>query len=84
MEASKQNISLIFADGLGLDLGNFGTVWLSQLQLDARGARSVSFDDAFCATASCSSSRSLIYSGRTNHEIRNGTAVMQTIFGDSG
>ncbi|MHA3979205.1 sulfatase family protein [Halovulum sp. GXIMD14794] len=60
---------LMIADDLGRDLGYFGNRCAVTPVLDAFAAEAVSFDNAFCTTASCSSSRSVIYSGRHNHEI---------------
>lgn len=95
---AKRNILLMIADDLGRDLGCFGNGGAVTPELDALAARSVSFDNAFCTTASCSSSRSVIYSGRQNHEIGHyghehginhfstfdDTATLPAIFNDAG
>ncbi|HEY8596684.1 MAG TPA: sulfatase [Devosiaceae bacterium] len=64
----QRNILLMIADDLGRDLGYFGNKGADTPNLDRLAARSVSFDNAFCTTASCSSSRSVIYTGLHNHQ----------------
>lgn len=95
---AKRNILLMIADDLGRDLGCLGNRGAITPHLDALAAQSVSFDNAFCTTASCSSSRSVIYSGRQNHEIGHyghehginhfstfdGTATLPAIFNAAG
>jgi len=97
MERMK-NILVMIADDLGRDLGYFGNRCAVTPDLDRLAAESISFDNAFCTTASCSSSRAVIYSGRQNHEIGhyghehginhfstfNGTVTMPSVFNQHG
>lgn len=67
----RPNIVLIVADDHGLDaLGCYGNPVIKTPHLDALAADGTRFTSAFCTTASCSPSRSVILSGQQNH--RNG------------
>jgi len=67
--ASKRpNILLIVSDDHGRgDLGCYGNTAIKTPNLDALAAEGVRFNNAFCTTASCSASRSVILSGLYNH-----------------
>ncbi len=68
-EASRRpNIVLIVSDDHGRgDLGCYGNPVIQTPHLDALAAGGVRFTNAFCTTASCSASRSVILSGLYNH-----------------
>lgn len=62
------NIVLIVADDHGTDaLGCYGNPVIQTPNLDALAAEGVRFTNAFCTTASCSPSRSVLLTGRHNH-----------------
>lgn len=65
--AVRRNIVLIVADDLGLELGCFGDRVAKTPHIDAFAAAGVRFNYAFCTTASCSASRSVILTGLQNH-----------------
>lgn len=67
--ASKRpNVVLIVSDDHGRgDLGCYGNSAIKMPNLDALAAEGVRFTNAFCTTASCSASRSVILSGLYNH-----------------
>ena len=58
---------LIIADDQGLDLGCYGNRAISTPQLDRFAASAVRFTHGFAAVSSCSSSRSVLYTGLFNH-----------------
>lgn len=68
-EASRRpNVVLIVSDDHGRgDLGCYGHPVIQTPHLDALAAEGVRFTNAFCTTASCSASRSVILSGLYNH-----------------
>ncbi len=69
--ATRPNILLIVADDHGTDaLGCYGNPAIKTPSLDALAADGTRFTHAFCTTASCSPSRSVILTGLHNH--RNG------------
>lgn len=69
--ASRPNIVLVVADDHGTDaLGCYGNPVIRTPNLDALAADGTRFTFAFCTTASCSPSRSVLLTGRQNH--RNG------------
>ena len=71
MSADNVNVLLIVADDHGLDAGCYGT-WIPETpNLDALAEDGVRFTNAFCTTASCAASRSVILTGLQNHT--NGT-----------
>ena len=73
---TRPNIVLIVADDHGLDaLGSYGNPVIKTPHLDALVADGTRFTHAFCTTASCSPSRSVILSGQQNH--RNGMYGLQ-------
>ena len=74
--AARPNIVLIVADDHGRDaLGCYGNPVIKTPHLDALAADGTRFTHAFCTTASCSPSRSVILSGQQNH--RNGMYGLQ-------
>jgi len=72
----RPNIVLIVADDHGTDaLGCYGNPVIKTPHLDALAADGTRFTHAFCTTASCSPSRSVILTGQHNH--RNGMYGLQ-------
>jgi N-sulfoglucosamine sulfohydrolase len=75
-EASRPNIVMIVSDDHGRDtLGCYGNPVIKTPHLDALAADGTRFTAAFCTTASCSPSRSVILTGQHNH--RNGMYGLQ-------
>jgi len=67
-ENKKPNIVLIVTDDHGRgDLGCYGHPVIKTPNLDQLADEGVRFTNAFCTTASCSASRSVILSGLYNH-----------------
>lgn len=66
-EGSKPNVVVIIADDLGRTLGCYGDPNAKTPHIDALAAAGTRFENAFCTTASCSPSRSVILSGLYNH-----------------
>jgi N-sulfoglucosamine sulfohydrolase len=62
------NILLIIADDLGRMAGCYGERAIRTPRIDALAASGTRFDMAFTSTASCSGSRSVIFSGLHTHE----------------
>ncbi len=62
-----RNIVLVVSDDHSLDLGCYGNPVIQTPHLDALAADGIRFTYAFCTTASCSASRSVILSGLHNH-----------------
>lgn len=65
--AKKRNVLLIVADDLGMDLPCFGNDKVHAPNLEKLAAEGIRFNNAFCTTASCSPSRSVILTGLHNH-----------------
>jgi N-sulfoglucosamine sulfohydrolase len=65
---SKKNILLVIADDLGKSLGCYGETSIQTPNLDCLAAEGTLFDNAFTSTASCSGSRSVIYTGLHTHQ----------------
>jgi N-sulfoglucosamine sulfohydrolase len=65
--AAPRNIVLFVADDLGPDLGCYGNKVIQTPNIDRLAAEGTRFTHAFCTTASCSPSRSVILSGLHNH-----------------
>lgn len=59
---------MIIADDLGLYTGCYGAKKTTTPNIDALAAQGVKFDLAFASTASCSGSRSVMYTGLHTHE----------------
>ncbi len=71
MRIERPNLVLLVADDHGLDGGCYGTSVPHTPSLDALAADGVRFTQAFCTSASCAASRSVILTGLHNHT--NGT-----------
>jgi N-sulfoglucosamine sulfohydrolase len=67
-KTTKKNILHLIADDLGTLLGCYGVKSVRTPKIDALAASGTCFDMAFTSTASCSASRSVIYSGLHTHE----------------
>ncbi len=65
--AAPKNVVLIVADDFGRDLGCYGNTAIQTPSLDGLAADGTLFTHAFCTTASCSASRSVILTGLYNH-----------------
>ena len=63
-----KNILFLIADDLGKYVGCYGCKSVSTPNLDRLASQGVKFDLAFASTASCSGSRSTIYTGLHTHE----------------
>ncbi|UUP15927.1 sulfatase family protein [Nitratireductor thuwali] len=63
-----RNILLLIADDLGRMTGCYGETAIRTPNIDALAASGTRFDMAFTSTASCSASRSVVYSGLHTHE----------------
>ncbi len=63
-----KNILLMIADDLGRMAGCYGTTGIETPHIDALAGEGTRFDMAFTSTASCSASRSVIYTGLHAHE----------------
>ena len=66
-DGERMNILLITADDLGLQLNCYGDNTVATPHLDALAQRSVRFETAYVAQASCSSSRSAMLTGTYPH-----------------
>lgn len=66
-DAPRRNVVLIIADDLGLTLGCYGDKAAQTPQLDALARRGTRFTHAFAAVASCSPSRSVMFTGLQTH-----------------
>lgn len=64
----KRNVLLVIADDLGKALGCYGDHTVDTPNIDRLAQAGVVFDNAFASTASCSGSRSVIYTGLHTHE----------------
>jgi len=64
----QTNILLMIADDLGRDTGCLGNPAAETPNLDRFASEGVIFEQAFCTTATCSASRSVIYTGVHNHQ----------------
>ncbi|KIK53261.1 hypothetical protein GYMLUDRAFT_49427 [Collybiopsis luxurians FD-317 M1] len=65
---APRNILLMIADDLGRQLGCYGNKVIRTPHLDGLAAEGVRFTNAFASTASCSCSRSTIYTGMHVHQ----------------
>lgn len=63
----RRNLVLLIADDLGLQVGCYGDKVAKTPNLDALARRGVRFSHAFAAVASCSPSRSVLYTGLHTH-----------------
>ncbi|HQO35904.1 MAG TPA: sulfatase [bacterium] len=65
--ASFRNVLLLIGDDHGLDTPSYGNPSIQTPNLDRLAWDGVRFSNAFCTTASCSPSRSVILTGLHNH-----------------
>ena len=65
--AADKNVVLMIADDLGRELGCYGDKVAKTPNIDALAAQGTRFTHAFCTTASCSPSRSVMFTGLHNH-----------------
>lgn len=65
--AAAQNVVLMVSDDQGLDMGCYGNTAIKTPNMDRLAAEGTRFSHAFCTTASCSASRSVILTGLYNH-----------------
>lgn len=65
---APKNILLMVADDLGKYLGCYGTKTIDTKNIDELAASGTTFEAAFASTASCSGSRSTIYTGLHTHQ----------------
>lgn len=68
MATDKKNVVLFIADDLGLYLGCYGTKGIKTPNIDKLASEGTRFTRAFASTASCSGSRSTIYTGLHTHQ----------------
>src|SRR4051812_48309701 len=65
--AAERNIILFVTDDMGADAGCYGNAVIKTPNLDALAKDGIRMTQAFCTTASCSASRSVILTGLYNH-----------------
>lgn len=65
---APRNVLLIIADDLGRQLGCYGNETIDTPNLNQLAAEGVKFTNAFASTASCSGSRSTLYTGQHTHQ----------------
>lgn len=63
----RLNVVVMVADDLGLQLGCYGDKLAKTPNIDRLAAEGLRYTRAYCTTASCSASRSVILSGLYNH-----------------
>lgn len=66
--AAQKNILLLIADDLGRDLSIYGHQTAYTPNLEKLAAQGTVFENAYASTASCSGSRSTIYTGLHTHQ----------------
>lgn len=66
--AQRPNVILFVTDDQSADIGAYGNAAIKTPNLDALAAEGLIFRNAYCTTASCSASRSVILSGLHNHD----------------
>jgi N-sulfoglucosamine sulfohydrolase len=64
---TRPNIVLMVSDDHGLDAGCYGSGTARTPNMDALAGEGVRFTSAFCTSASCAASRSVILTGQHNH-----------------
>lgn len=64
---AAKNVVVIVADDLGWQLGCYGDKQAMTPNIDKLAAEGVRFTRAYCTTASCSASRSVLMTGLFNH-----------------
>src|SRR5690349_16376180 len=62
-----RNVLLLIADDLGLFIPSYGDPNAVMPHIEQTAREGVRFSNAFCTTASCSASRSVVLSGLYNH-----------------
>lgn len=67
LAAAQPNIVLVVADDMSPDAGCYGNSAIRTPHLDRLAAEGVRMTHAFCTTASCSASRSVLLTGLQNH-----------------
>jgi N-sulfoglucosamine sulfohydrolase len=67
VSSQARNVVLIVTDDQGQDAGCYGNPVIKTPHLDALAADATRFRNAYCTTASCSPSRSVILTGLFNH-----------------
>ncbi|KAJ0383879.1 hypothetical protein COL922a_009539 [Colletotrichum nupharicola] len=65
---APRNVLLLVADDLGKQLGCYGNPYIKTPNIDKLAAEGTRFDKAFASTASCSGSRSTLYTGLHTHQ----------------
>lgn len=90
------NILLIFAEDLGLQIGPYGESQIPTPGLDRLAREGTVFENAYCTSATCSSSRASLFSGRYPHQtghlgladygysLRSGTTVFPALLKQAG
>lgn len=68
LNAAMKNVLLLIADDLGKQLGCYGAQTCKTPNLDKLASEGTRFTHAFASTASCSASRSTIYTGLHTHQ----------------
>ncbi|CAG8095248.1 unnamed protein product [Penicillium salamii] len=66
--SSKKNVLLMVADDLGKQLSCYGASTIKTPNIDRLAGEGTKFEYAFASTASCSGSRSVIYTGLHTHQ----------------
>lgn len=64
---SQRNVLLIISDDHSFEIGAYGDPVIHTPNLDRMAENGVRFTNSFCTTASCSASRSVIFTGLYNH-----------------
>ena len=67
VHSAEKNVVLVVTDDQSLDMGCYGNHVVKTPHLDSIAKDGVVFRNAFCTTASCSASRSVILTGLHNH-----------------
>lgn len=65
---AAKNVLLLIADDLGKQFGCYGCSYIKTPNIDKLAADGIRFDNAYASTASCSGSRSTIYTGMHTHQ----------------
>ncbi|MDG2391632.1 MAG: sulfatase [Planctomycetaceae bacterium] len=66
-EKPARNVVLIVADDMGFQIGCYGNKVIQTPNMDKLAAEGTKFTHAYCTTASCSASRSVLMTGLHNH-----------------
>jgi len=66
-DPARRNVVLLVADDLGRDCGCYGNTRIKTPSIDALAASGTLFTHAFATCASCSPSRSVLYTGQHTH-----------------